>query len=133
MVESKFLSSSRLNQKGQGMIEYILLLFITVTMILLAMANLFKPMQNFLKNFMGTYVACLLTSGELPAIRVENKMKDTEAKCSFSMTGGNKAQQGDQVLTAATVQMATAAIKALKVTRQKGITLTVVVQAMVAA
>ena len=89
MVESKFLSSSRLNQKGQGMIEYILLLFITVTMILLAMANLFKPMQNFLKNFMGTYVACLLTSGELPAIRVENKMKDTEAKCSFSMTGGN--------------------------------------------
>ena len=38
---------------------------------------------------MGTYVACLLTSGELPAIRVENKMKDTEAKCSFSMTGGN--------------------------------------------
>ncbi|OYZ24685.1 MAG: hypothetical protein B7Y39_00465 [Bdellovibrio sp. 28-41-41] len=89
MVESKFLSSSRLNQKGQGMIEYILLLFITVTMILLAMANLFKPMQNFLQNFMGTYVACLLTSGELPAIRVENTMKDTDAKCSFSMTGGN--------------------------------------------
>jgi len=71
------------------MIEYLLLLFITVTMILLAMANLFRPMQNFLQNFMGTYVACLLTSGELPAIRVENSMKDQDPKCSFSMTGGN--------------------------------------------
>lgn len=81
--------SSRLNQKGQGMIEYILLLFITVTMVLLAMANLFKPMQNFLQNFMGTYVSCLLTSGELPSIRVENTMKDQDPKCSFSMTGGN--------------------------------------------
>lgn len=97
MVESNFSSSLRLNQKGQGMIEYLLLLFITVTMILLAMANLFKPMQGFLQNFMGTYVACLLTSGELPAIRVENTMKDADPKCSFSMTGknGNGANGGD--------------------------------------
>jgi hypothetical protein len=94
MVESKFLSSSRLNQNGQGMVEYILLLFITVTMILLAMANLFKPMQNFLQNFMGTYVACLLTSGELPAIRVENSLKDTETKCSFSIKGNGNAGGG---------------------------------------
>ncbi|MBL7555027.1 MAG: hypothetical protein JNM24_04325 [Bdellovibrionaceae bacterium] len=71
------------------MIEYILLLVITISMILLAMANLFKPMQNFLQNFMGTYVACLLTSGELPAIRTENTMRDQDPKCSFSMTGGN--------------------------------------------
>tara|TARA_B110001454_G_scaffold219198_1_gene251598 strand:+ start:177498 stop:178412 length:915 start_codon:yes stop_codon:yes gene_type:complete len=97
MVESKIQYSSRLNQKGQGMVEYLLLLFITVTMILLAMANLFKPMQNFLQNFMGTYVACLLTSGELPAIRVENTMKDTESKCSFSLTGG-KATAGNGTL-----------------------------------
>ncbi len=73
------------------MIEYILLLVITISMILLAMANLFRPMQNFLQNFMGTYVACLLTSGELPAIRTENTMKDQDPKCSFSMTGGNGA------------------------------------------
>lgn len=89
MVESKFSSSLRLNQKGQGMIEYILLLVITISMILLAMANLFKPMQNFLQNFMGTYVACLLTSGELPAIRSENSLRDQDPKCSFSLNGGN--------------------------------------------
>lgn len=71
------------------MIEYILLLIITISMILLAMANLFRPMQNFLQNFMGTYVSCLLTSGELPAIRTENTMKDDDPKCSFSLTGGN--------------------------------------------
>ncbi len=86
MVESKLITS---NQKGQGMIEYLLLLVITISMILLAMANLFRPMQKFMKDFMGTYVSCLLSSGELPGIRTTNALKDSEPKCNFSFAGGN--------------------------------------------
>lgn len=89
MVESKFASFLRFNQKGQGMIEYLLLLVITISMILLAMTNLFRPMQKFMQDFMGTYVACLLSSGELPAIRSTNSLKDAEPKCNFSLVGGN--------------------------------------------
>ena len=88
MVESKLLPSLRMNQKGQGMIEYILLLVITVSMILLALANIFKPLQGFMQNYMGTYVACLLSSGELPSIRTENTLKDSDPKCSYSVTFG---------------------------------------------
>lgn len=91
MVESRLQRSFILNHYGQGMIEYLLLLVITISMILLAMANLFTPMQNFLQNYMGTYVGCLLSSGELPAIRTENELKNGEQKCSFSITGGNAA------------------------------------------
>lgn len=89
MVESKLSSSLQFNYKGQGTIEYLLLLVITISMVLLAMANLFKPMQAFMQNFMGTYVACLLSSGELPAIRSENTLKDAEPKCNFSLVAGN--------------------------------------------
>jgi hypothetical protein len=88
MVESKLVSILQNNQKGQGMIEYVLLLVITTSMILLAMANLFKPMQDFMKNYMGTYVACLLSSGELPAIRTENSLSDAEPKCNFGLVKG---------------------------------------------
>ncbi|MBL7544677.1 MAG: hypothetical protein JNL11_12745 [Bdellovibrionaceae bacterium] len=58
-------------------------------MFLFAIANFFKPVQSFLKDYMGTYVACLLSSGELPAIRIENNLKDAEPKCSFSIAKGN--------------------------------------------
>lgn len=95
MVESKLSCSFLNNQKGQGTIEYVLLLVITISMILLAMTNIFKPLQSFMQNYMGTYVACLLTSGELPAIRVENEMKNTEARCSFDLRKGNGTIDGN--------------------------------------
>lgn len=85
MVETKLVSTKRMNEKGQAMIEYVLLLVITVSMVLLALANVFKPIQGFLQNYMGTYVACLLSSGELPAIRTENGLKDNDPKCNFSI------------------------------------------------
>ncbi len=66
------------------------MLVITISMILLAMANLFKPMQSFMKDFMGTYVACLLSSGELPGVRSgTNTLKDADPLCDFSFKGGN--------------------------------------------
>lgn len=89
MVESKFESSFLKNQKGQGTIEYVLLLVITISMILLAMTNIFKPLQSFMQDYMGTYIACLLSSGELPAIRTQNTLGSEESRCNFSIPKGN--------------------------------------------
>lgn len=105
MVESRNLITS---DKGQGTIEYILLLVITISMILLAMGNIFKPLGTFMKDYMGTYVACMLSSGELPGLKSENKLKEADPKCSFSFnlgkgsfsgnssSGGNNSSTSDQ-------------------------------------
>lgn len=96
MVESrKWLNLILNSNKGQGTVEYVLLLVITTSMILLALGQIFKPMQSFLKDFMGTYVACMLSSGELPGIHSENKLKDVDSKCSFKFEGsGSLANNG---------------------------------------
>ncbi|MCB0369865.1 MAG: hypothetical protein KDD45_10620 [Bdellovibrionales bacterium] len=84
MVESRNILRSN---AGQGTIEYVLLLVITISMILLALGQIFKPMGDFMKSYMGGYVACMLSSGELPAIHSENKLQDGEPRCSFSFAG----------------------------------------------
>jgi hypothetical protein len=96
MVESrKWINLKMMSNRGQGTIEYILLLVITTSMILLALGQIFRPMQSFLKDFMGTYVACMLSSGELPSIHSENKLKDVDSQCSFKFEGsGSLANNG---------------------------------------
>ena len=92
MVESRnFLKSNR----GQGTIEYVLLLVITITMIMLAMGQIFKPLGTFMQDYMGTYVACMLSSGELPGLQSENKLKEANAKCSVSFNGSGSSTNGN--------------------------------------
>lgn len=92
MVESRnFLKSNR----GQGTIEYVLLLVITITMIMLAMGQIFKPLGTFMQDYMGTYVACMLSSGELPGLQSENKLKEANAKCSVSFNGTGSSTNGN--------------------------------------
>jgi hypothetical protein len=52
---------------GQALIEYVLILIITVSLVLALVAQVFKPMQTFVQNYMGDYVQCLLETGELPS------------------------------------------------------------------
>ena len=48
------------------MIEYVLLLVISVSMVLMA-KSLFSGMGQFMEGYMGKYVRCLMEHGELPA------------------------------------------------------------------
>lgn len=55
------------NQHGQALVEYILILVVSVTVVLGISAQIFKPMQSFLNDYMGGYTSCLLETGELPS------------------------------------------------------------------
>lgn len=64
-------ASQRLNNcSGQAMIEYVLILIITVTMLFLA-KGLFSSLNNYMTGYIGGYFRCLMTQGELPALGVE--------------------------------------------------------------
>lgn len=60
--------SSLFNQRGQALVEYVLLLIVTVSILLALIYQIFKPMQAFVKSYMGDYVQCLLETGELPSL-----------------------------------------------------------------
>jgi hypothetical protein len=50
------------------MVEYVLMLVVSVAMVTAVAYQIFRPMQTFLKDYMGTYVSCLLETGELPSL-----------------------------------------------------------------
>lgn len=56
------------NQKGQGTVEYVLMLVITVAVVMGLMSQFYKPFGNWAKFWLGDYVNCLLDKGELPAL-----------------------------------------------------------------
>lgn len=60
------------SQKGQALVEYVMLLVVTVGLVFLA-RNLFVGLSNFAQNYMGSYVTCLMTHGELPALGIQNE------------------------------------------------------------
>ncbi len=57
-------------KKGQAVVEYVLILIITITM-LLSLRGAFKSIDDFMYSYMGAYVSCLMEYGELPARGVE--------------------------------------------------------------
>lgn len=61
-------TSILMNQSGQGITEYILVLFVIVMMILGGMYQLNTAFEKWAHNYFGEYLACLLETGELPAI-----------------------------------------------------------------
>lgn len=79
-----------LNHRGQAVIEYVLILVITVSLVLALVSQIFKPFQEFIQSYMGEYVACLLETGELPSLggddtTVSDMGCDAQfAKASFS-------------------------------------------------
>jgi hypothetical protein len=80
--------SARLkNNHGQAVIEYILMLVISVSLVLMLMTQIFKPFQAFVQSFMGDYLACLLETGELPTLGADLQ-KENECKFSFQGVSG---------------------------------------------
>lgn len=54
------------------MVEYVLMLVVSVAMVTALAYQIFKPMRDFLKDYMGSYIACLLETGELPSLGNES-------------------------------------------------------------
>lgn len=50
------------------MVEYVLVLVVTISILLALVYQIFKPFQSFVKSYMGDYVQCLLETGELPGL-----------------------------------------------------------------
>ncbi len=61
-------SKSRVNEAGQAVVEYILVLLITVSLILGVLYQFNDAFRSFLDSYFGDYIACLLETGELPAL-----------------------------------------------------------------
>lgn len=86
-------SASRLgNSQGQAVIEYVLILIISVSLIV-ALANvMFKPFGEFVSNYMGKYTACLLEYGELPTLGSEQASEaDEDSECNKKFQPGTLA------------------------------------------
>src|SRR6516165_1280679 len=60
--------SSRGPASGQAVIEYLLVVTVTVIIIAALAEKMFKPMDQFVQSIMGDYIACLLETGELPIL-----------------------------------------------------------------
>jgi hypothetical protein len=57
-----------LNNSGQGLIEYVLILVVSTTIVLGALYQLNRAFRVFADNYFGDYLTCLLESGELPGL-----------------------------------------------------------------
>ncbi|MCB0394989.1 MAG: hypothetical protein KDD25_10535, partial [Bdellovibrionales bacterium] len=60
------------DQKGQTTVEYVLLIFVTIV-VTLGLLRIFSSSVNiFTQNFFGSYVQCLIISGELPTLNSDS-------------------------------------------------------------
>lgn len=90
--------NSRPGQEGQAAIEYVLMLVISVALVTMLAYQIFKPMQNFVKSYMGDYIACLLETGELPSLAGDSTVaKDEGCNARFegaTLAGGRPSKGG---------------------------------------
>lgn len=71
------------NNYGQAVIEYTLMLVVTVSFVLALSMQIFKPFGEFISNYMGKYVGCLLEYGELPTLGSELPSgPDDDSECN---------------------------------------------------
>lgn len=79
------------NNSGQALIEYVLILVITVSLILALIYQVFKPFQTFMQSYMGAYVQCLLETGELPSFGYDGAAINEEGcNAKFAAASWNK-------------------------------------------
>lgn len=76
-------TSANSHSSGQAIVEYILILIVTVSLLVGLGTQIFKPMRAFLKSYMGDYTACLLETGELPSFG------DPDARAALQTEGCN--------------------------------------------
>lgn len=71
------------NDLGQAMVEYVLILIISVSIVLALISQIFRPFGEFIDSYMGSYVGCLLEYGELPSLGSSEPSKaDGDSECN---------------------------------------------------
>ena len=82
---------SRACETGQAVVEYILVLFITVSLILGLMYQFSDAFKQFLDSYFGDYIACLLETGELPSLGGSgpNQSQCQAPFVNFNLAAGN--------------------------------------------
>lgn len=61
------------------MVEYILLIIVSITLVIGVATKLITPLRNFMQNYAGAYVECLLETGDLPYFLTTNP----NSECTF--------------------------------------------------
>lgn len=59
-------------QAGQAIVEYVLLLVVVVGIVLGAMYQFSDAFQQYVAGYFGDYLACLLETGEMPSLGVQD-------------------------------------------------------------
>lgn len=76
------------NESGMGVVEYILLLFVIVTILGGSIYQFNKSFESWVKNYFGLYLQCLLETGELPSIGSEEEGICNDEYQAFSFSAG---------------------------------------------
>jgi len=66
------------SSSGQGIVEYILLIVIVISVALAVSATFFKPFNEWASNYVGDYIFCLLDQAELPALGGEETVSECD-------------------------------------------------------
>lgn len=61
------------NQRGQATVEYLFLAVLTLAVLTVLSAQVYRPLGSFVENYMGSYLQCLLDVGELPKLGSNNQ------------------------------------------------------------
>lgn len=77
------------NVHGQAVVEYTLIVLVTVAILMALSQVIFKPFGEFISNYMGKYTACLLEYGELPSLgtTMTSPVED-DSECNKRFEGG---------------------------------------------
>lgn len=84
------------SQSGQALVEYILLVVVSISLILALANQLYKPFNKWLENYMGAYLQCLLDAGELPSLgyTAEEAICNTDKFEPATVLGGRPPSDG---------------------------------------
>ncbi len=85
-------SKSNASQAGQAVLEYILVLVVTVSIILGTLYQFSDAFKEFLDGYFGDYIACLLETGELPSLGGQGPNQSECVMPNFSLDAGDALQ-----------------------------------------
>lgn len=78
----------RFNPSGQALIEYLLVLIVTVSLLGGAIYQLNDSFKKFLESYFGDYLSCLIEAGELPKLGGESEGICEDQFEAFSLANG---------------------------------------------
>lgn len=82
--------SKKLGQAGQGTVEYVLLLGLTVAIIFGVVLQFNNAFKVWADNYFGEYLTCLLETGELPSLGGPQGSGECQPKAFALSDGGGK-------------------------------------------